>query len=113
MRLGLLFGSQATGKATALSDVDVAVDAPGVDVVDLAAELARALGREVDVVQLSEAGYPLLKRLLHEAVVVYEATPGAAAGWRAHAIATTETDRPWFERMRDAYLKRLASRVAV
>jgi len=108
IRLALLFGSVARGRDRSESDVDVAVDAPGVDAVALASELALRLGRDVGVVRLSQVGYPLLKRLVQEAIVVREGARGAGGAWRAGAIATLETDRPWFERMRDAYLARLA-----
>lgn len=112
VRLALLFGSRATGRFTASSDVDVAVDAPGVDTLGLAAALSQALGLEVDVLDLREAGYPILKRILHEGVVVFERDRWAAARWRTVAICRVETDRPWFERMRDAYLERLAKQAS-
>src|SRR5690242_10171841 len=62
VRVAVLFGSEARG--TAGSDVDVAVDAPGVDVLDLVALLSVALDREVDVVAFEEATIPLLERLV-------------------------------------------------
>ncbi len=110
VRLALLFGSEARGTAGPASDVDVAVDAPGVDRLALAAELGAALDREVDVVPLEDAGFPLLEQLVRDGVTVHEGRPGAAARWRAHALASLETDRPWFERMRDAWLRRVAER---
>ncbi len=45
-----------------------------------------------------------------DAVVVAEHARGAAARWRAHALIDLENDRLWYERMRDAYLARLAER---
>jgi len=36
------------------------------------------------------------------------ARPGAAGRWLARALSQLETDRPWYERMRDAYLRKLA-----
>lgn len=109
VRVALLFGSQARGKARVDSDVDLAIDSSGADLLELASALTLALGREVDLVALDDAGVPLLEELLRDAVVVYEAFPGAAASWRARALTTLETDRPWFARMRDAWLRRLAS----
>jgi predicted nucleotidyltransferase len=109
VRLGILFGSVARGRAREDSDVDVAVDAPGTDLLELAAELSVAVGREVHVVLLDQATYPLLCALVRDGVVVAEHPGGAAAEWRTRAILELETDRPWFERMRDAYLARLAS----
>jgi len=61
VRLAILFGSQARGEAGPASDVDVAVQAPGVDLLALAATLSLAVGREVDVVALDAAGVPLLE----------------------------------------------------
>jgi len=110
VRLALVFGSRARGTATPTSDVDVAVCAPGVDLLDLAAGLSRATGLEVDVLALEDAGVPLLARIVREGVLVHEARPGTAARWRAQALADLETDAPWFARMREAWLARVAVR---
>ena len=110
VRLALVFGSRARGTATPTSDVDIAVSAPGIDLLDLAAELSRATGLEVDIVDLEHAGVPLLARIVREGVLVHEARPGTAATWRAQALADLETDAPWFVRMREAWLARVAAR---
>jgi predicted nucleotidyltransferase len=107
--LAVVFGSRARGTASPTSDVDVAVRAPGVDLLGLAADLSRATGHEVDVVALEEVGVPLLARIVQEGVDVHEASPGTLATWRARALADLETDRPWFARMRDAWLAHVAS----
>jgi predicted nucleotidyltransferase len=109
VRLAVVFGSRARGRATSASDVDVALRAPGVDLLALAADLSRITGHEVDVVDLEGLGVPLLARIVEEGVGVHEARPGALATWRARALADLETDRPWFARMRDAWLARVAS----
>jgi predicted nucleotidyltransferase len=109
MRLAILFGSVARGTANEQSDVDLAVDVePGADLAALASELTIAAGREVDLVRLSDAGVPLLEELVRDGVVVYE-VPHAAARWRAHVLADLEIDRPWYARMRDAWLRRVAA----
>lgn len=110
VRLALVFGSRARGTATPTSDVDVAVRAPGIDLLGLAADLSRATGLEVDVVDLEDAGVPLLARIVREGVLVREGGPGAGARWRAQALADLETDAPWFARMREAWLTRVAVR---
>ena len=110
VRLALVFGSEARGTSASESDVDIAVDAPGVDRLALARDLSLATGREVDVVDLGDVGYPLRAALVRDAVVVAEHARGAAARWRAHALIDLENDRLWYERMRDAYLARLAER---
>jgi predicted nucleotidyltransferase len=109
VRLAVLFGSRARGQAASDSDVDLAVQGEGLEPIHLAAELGEALGVEVDVVEVDDVGYPLLKSIVRDGRVIYEASPGAEARWRARAIARLETDRPWFERMRRAWLQRLAS----
>jgi predicted nucleotidyltransferase len=109
IELALLFGSTARGESGPGSDVDVAVRGRDLDLFAIAADLSAAVRREVDVVNLAGAGYPLLRALLRDAVVLHESRPGAAADWRTRAILETETDRPWFERMRDAYLAHLAA----
>src|SRR5205814_4650457 len=47
VRLALLFGSHARGRARPESDVDLAVDAPDVDLLALAPALALAIGAAV------------------------------------------------------------------
>jgi len=75
--LAMLFGSRARGRTHQGSDVDVAVEAPGVDLWTLAADLSQAVGLEVDVVDLRGAGYPLLKAVLRDGIPVHQ----GAAGW--------------------------------
>jgi predicted nucleotidyltransferase len=113
VRLGLLFGSFARGTANERSDVDIAIDVScawgSVDRLRIAAQLSTALGEEVDLVVLGDAGVPLLDEIVRDAVVAYEATPYAAARWRTHALIDLETDRPWYARMRDAWLASVAA----
>lgn len=108
VRLAILFGSFARGAATPESDIDVAVRAPGGDRLAIVAALEAATGREVDVVDLDEATIPLLEELVRDGVAIIERAPGAYATWRAGALADLETDRPWYARMRDAWLARVA-----
>jgi predicted nucleotidyltransferase len=109
VRLGILFGSVAEGKARADSDVDLAVSGPSSIVLALARELSIELGCEVDVVRLETAPIPLLDELLRAGIVVYEARAGDGAAWRSRTLAMLETDRPWYQRMRNAFLARLAN----
>lgn len=110
IRVAVLFGSQARGTAGPTSDVDVAVDAPGVDLLDLGAMLATALDREVDVLDLEDATIPLMERLVREGVVVHEGYRGAGALWHSRALMMLETDRPWYARMCNAWLARVRER---
>ncbi len=108
IELVLLFGSRARGEAGQDSDVDLAVLGRDVDVLELYRDLSLATGFEVDVVDLGRCGYPLLKAILRDSRLVHEGRRGAWGRWRSHTIARLELDRPWFERMRDAFLRRLA-----
>jgi uncharacterized protein len=108
VRLALLFGSRTRGRARPDSDADVAVLGRDLNLLALATDLSDAAEVEVDVVSLNDPGYPLLHALLRDGVLLHEGEPGAAAAWRSRAWLQAETDRPWFERMRDAYLRRLA-----
>ena len=110
VRVAVLFGSEARGSSRHDSDVDLAVYAPGVDLLALRATLTATLGREVDLVSLADATIPLLEHLVRDGVVVHEGYPGAGALWRSRTLATLETDRPWFTRMSDAWLARVADR---
>jgi predicted nucleotidyltransferase len=108
VRLALLFGSEARGQAIESSDVDVAVLAPGQDLLELASRLSEASGREVDVVGLEDPGVPLLEELMRDARPLHEAFPGAYALWRSRALSLLDIDRPGYARMRDAWLERVA-----
>jgi polymorphic toxin system nucleotidyltransferase-like protein len=107
--LALLFGSRARGRARPDSDADVAVLGNDLDLLALAADLSGAAKVEVDVVSLEDPGYPLLNALLRDSLVLHEGKRGAAAEWRTRALLQAETDRPGYERMRDAYLAKIAS----
>ncbi len=106
--LALLFGSRARGTATARSDVDVAVWAPGLDLLELGRQLSDALELEVDVVALPAADIPLLAQIIEHGMLVHEGRRGAYGSWRSHALSSLELDLPWYGRMRDAWLQRVA-----
>lgn len=110
VHLALVFGSRATGRGTSRSDLDIAVVAPGADLFRIAGDLSSAARVEVDLLDLADAGVPLLARIVREGVVIHEARRGAAAQWRAHALADLATDLPWYRRMRDAWLGHLATK---
>ena len=110
VELAMVFGSRARGDHRSGSDVDVAVLGQ-VDRLTLAAELSRATGHEVDVVDLAEAGYPLLAAIAQDGVPVHEGRRAAYARWRSHALSQLDLDRAWYARMRGGYLAKLAGGV--
>jgi len=107
VEVALLFGSRARGEHRPDSDVDLAV-LGDVDRLALAAELSRATGHEVEVVDLETAGYPLLTAIVEDGILVHEGVPSANARWRSHALSQLALDRAWYARMRDGYLAKLA-----
>lgn len=115
VRLALLFGSRARGVAGPEADLDLAVEVAlgeELDALGLMAELSSATGLEVDLVDVTPGrcvGYPLLAALVRDAVVVHEGERHAEAEFRTRALLQASLDRPWYERMRDAYLGRLAA----
>ena len=75
IRLAILFGSLADGRATAQSDLDLAVltDIPlsAETKMTLIAELSQAIGRPVDLIDLRIAGEPLLGQVLKRGVRLF------------------------------------------
>jgi predicted nucleotidyltransferase len=108
VELAVLFGSRARGRHRAGSDVDLAVRGRGLDRLALARDLSLALDLEFDVVDLDRATIPLSQAILRDAVIVHQGSPGAGGRWLAATVAALETDLPGYERMRDAYLRRLS-----
>jgi predicted nucleotidyltransferase len=113
VHVALLFGSRARGRARADSDVDLAVLAPGVDLLDLAANLSLVLDLEVHVADLDDASIPLLQAILRDGILIHEGKRGSAARWRSHTLTTLETDGPWYARMSEAWLRHVAERGVV
>lgn len=109
VRVAVLFGSRARQTERSDSDIDLAVVLePGTDPLTLAAALGEALELEVDVVDLADPSIPLLEHVVRDGLVVHEGRRGAGAQWRSHALTTLETDLPWYRRMRDAWLAKVA-----
>ncbi|HEY6880182.1 MAG TPA: nucleotidyltransferase domain-containing protein [Polyangiales bacterium] len=110
VELAIVFGSAARDRARPDSDVDLAVlVAEGTDLVELATRLSAAIGREVDVVPLMDAGVSLHDAILRDGVVIHEGAPGTGAAWWSHALIDREVDGPWYRRMRDRWLARVAA----
>ena len=108
VRVAMLFGSRATGRAGPASDVDLGVLCADEDRYALACALTDALGLDVDLVDLSRASVPLREEILRDGVIVYEGEPGAGALWLSHTLVELEFDRRWYHAMSDAWLARVA-----
>lgn len=72
IRLAILFGSRAPGRATANSDLDLAVRAAApldaAEKIALIEKLAAATGMPVDLIDLNRVGEPLLGQILKHGV---------------------------------------------
>lgn len=72
IRLAILFGSRATGRATAHSDLDLAVRTTAslevAEKIALIERLAEATGMPVDLIDLKRVGEPLLGQILKHGV---------------------------------------------
>lgn len=104
-----LFGSHGRGEATPGSDVDVAVlfeKAPagtlGDSAHELAGELERELGREVDLVVLNHAAPDLTHRVLRDGVLVCENDRSARIAFEIHARNQYFDLVPFLQRYRRA-----------
>ncbi|MGD2115138.1 MAG: nucleotidyltransferase domain-containing protein [Acidobacteriota bacterium] len=115
VRLALLFGSRARGADGPEADLDLAVElfrGEELDRLGLMAELRAATGLETDVVDVTPGrclGYPLLNALNRDGIAVHAAERHAEAEFRTRALLQLSLDRTWYERMRNAYLDRLAA----
>ena len=72
-----LFGSYARGEANEDSDIDILLekgDIKGLQVLDFQEDLARRLGRPVDVVTTAGASERFLAKIRQDEVVLYEAS---------------------------------------
>jgi uncharacterized protein len=87
-----LYGSAARGDAGPTSDVDIGVVLPPgrqlADRLDLAARLAAVLGREVDLVDLRQAGDFLRMEVLREGRTLYVRDADQLLEWEARAMSS-------------------------
>ena len=96
LRLLVLFGSHATGRTRASSDVDIGIvpleaDMPFGEELALASTLSAATGTEVDIVRLDDVPPLLGREVARSGVCVFEVSPGVFAAWRAGAMSR------WFD----------------
>jgi predicted nucleotidyltransferase len=101
--LAVVFGSVARGDARPGSDLDLGIvpaDSAGVDLPPL-------VGRRVDAADLRRVSPVFGFAVAHDAVLVYEAEPGAWASWFARALARYYDTAPLRRIAREGALDRL------
>lgn len=108
LSLVLLFGSQATGKTHAQSDVDIAIRAFHAlrprELAGLAYDLSQALQtKKVDIVDLHNAPPLLLAQIARFGQLLYEQEPSTCTRFRIYAIKRFMEARPLFN-MRDIFI---------
>ena len=115
VRLAVLFGSAAKGRQVAGSDLDLAVRlAPDSADTRRTAALAagRAIGREIDLVEIDGAP-PLLRfQIARDGQVLVEREPGAWTRFKARAMIDWWDWAPTARMMQAIYLRRLREKVA-
>jgi predicted nucleotidyltransferase len=114
LRLAVLFGSRATGRARTASDFDVAilpVD-PALSLHDelaLAASLSAAASAEVDLVRLDDDAPLVGVEVARTGVCLLEAAPGTFAAYRAWAMSRWIDFDGMVAPHRARFLRRLAA----
>lgn len=90
LRQAIVFGSVASGRETFESDLDLAVDAgrplTAEEKLALISDLAQALGRPVDLIDLQAAGEPLLGQILRGGRRILGSDSDYAALIRRHVL---------------------------
>lgn len=115
LRLALLFGSAATGRLHALSDVDVAIlpadpAASLSDELALQARLEQACGRKVDLVRLDDASTLLRWQVARDGHVLLAEPASEAVRYRARAASDYGDFLPALVRASRVFAQRLAQR---
>ncbi len=115
LRLAVLFGSQATGRTHAASDVDIAVlpldEAWSLrDELALQGLLSSVVRAEVDLVRLDRADLLVCREVAQKGRPLFEARPGEWARFAANAMLDYLDLEPLLLDGQQRYLRRIASR---
>jgi uncharacterized protein len=91
VRLAILFGSQATGRARSDSDFDIGIVPFGemsiASELALASQLSGLVSAEVDLVRLDRDNPLLGREVAQTGICLHEAIPGQFAAFRARAMS--------------------------
>ncbi len=114
LRLAVLFGSQACGRASAGSDVDIGIipcdaDLSLHDELALASALSGVVGAEVDLIRLDGEDPLLGREVAVSGACLFEATPGTFAAYRADAMSRWIEHEESYAPHRERFLRRIAS----
>jgi len=114
VRLAVLFGSRARGRAGRQSDVDLLVDLqPDTDATRrrVQSALGRAVRGELDLVHAAD-GKPLLRfEIARDGVLILEREPGAWTDFKTRAMLDWWDWAPYARRINAAAVKRLREAV--
>lgn len=115
LRLLVLFGSQASGRASVGSDVDIGVvpiygDLTANDESALVNALSAAANAEVDLVRLDQADPLLGREVARSGICIFEKKPGTFARWRARAMSEWIDFDQTISPYRKRYLQRIVDR---
>ena len=103
IKLCIVFGSTAAGKASFDSDLDIAVAAEqplsGGKCLELIEELSAATNREIDLVDLMTATGPISKQALSTGVVVQNLNKSLYAGIISRMLFNQADMMPYYERI--------------
>ena len=115
LRLAVLFGSQATGRARAGSDFDIAILPVDLELslreeLALAAALSDVTATEVDLVRLDKDDPLLHREIALHGDCLFEREPGAFSAYRADAISRWIEFDAILAPHRARFLRRLAGK---
>jgi predicted nucleotidyltransferase len=102
VKLCMVFGSNATGKARSDSDLDIAIAAdaplPADKFLELSEQLLSETNREIDLVDLMTANGPILKQALSTGVIVQNRDKGLYARLISRMLFNQADMMPYYYR---------------
>jgi predicted nucleotidyltransferase len=109
IRVAILFGSAAQGRLTENSDADIAVAGNAVMSMDrrveLAVDLTKVAGREVDLVDMKAVSGLILQQILTKGVMLFK-DPACYAALLKRMLFEQADMMPYTERVKRAHVER-------